>query len=298
MKRVAIIGLGTISEKYLEVLNKCNDIKVIAHCDLVKMPLTDKGFSIGEYYKDYHAIPLNKLDYVFILTPPNTHFKIAEYFLKNEVNVLVEKPGTNNLDELETLIKIARKNQLIFDVILHWRYGEEVKDVNRYFLNVKSIYMKVRDPYYDGEIIPDKRSLDGAWMDSGINVLSLLVKHIDLSKIEIIKVDSLVDSASGLDYKTLVELKKDECKIIIDIEWTKSENFKATYLKLPDKEVEINHSLQSVIVNEKLVLDMNFHDRLETHYQNFFKSLDDYKTDYEELVLLHKILFEIKEEIS
>ena len=135
-------------------------------------------------------------------------------------------------------------------------------------------------------------------MDSGINVLSLLVKHIDLSKIEIIKVDSLVDSASGLDYKTLVELKKDECKIIIDIEWTKSENFKATYLKLPDKEVEINHSLQSVIVNEEVVLDMNFHDRLETHYQNFFKSLDDYKTDYEELVLLHKILFEIKEEIS
>ena len=55
---------------------------------------------------DFKNIDLRKTHGVFIATPAKSHFKIAKYFLENNINVFIEKPITLGVKSY----KILRKN--------------------------------------------------------------------------------------------------------------------------------------------------------------------------------------------
>ncbi|KAJ3218428.1 hypothetical protein HK099_005081, partial [Clydaea vesicula] len=56
------------------------------------------------------------LDLVIITSPSSTHFEICDYFLKNNKNVVIEKPFTISFKESQVLIDTAKKFNLILAV--------------------------------------------------------------------------------------------------------------------------------------------------------------------------------------
>ena len=48
-----------------------------------------------------------------LVTPPSTHFKIAEKILKKKINLFIEKPVTLNSKHLSKLISISKKNKCV-----------------------------------------------------------------------------------------------------------------------------------------------------------------------------------------
>ncbi len=57
-----------------------------------------------------------RLDFVIIVTPNNTHYEIAAAFLKADFHVVCDKPLTNALDEALDLARISRERGLLFAV--------------------------------------------------------------------------------------------------------------------------------------------------------------------------------------
>ena len=49
----------------------------------------------------------------FYCTPAKSHFKIAKYFLENNINVFIEKPITLGVKSYKILEKISNKNKNI-----------------------------------------------------------------------------------------------------------------------------------------------------------------------------------------
>lgn len=67
----------------------------------------------GKLFKSYESlITSNEIDAVYIPLPPALHFKWAKRALKSGKHVLLEKPFTTNLSDTETLIKLAKENNL------------------------------------------------------------------------------------------------------------------------------------------------------------------------------------------
>jgi predicted dehydrogenase len=297
--KIALIGLGNIAEKYIKTISQIKELSLVAYCDPKETKIKRNIEDRNKIVDDYTMLDYMNLDYVFVLTPPDTHFKIAKYFLKKNINVFVEKPGTTNIKDLKELISIANKKGLVFDVILHWKYGDELHQISRYFKDIKRVTVSVIDPYYNNGIIPEKVSLGGAWMDSGINVLSMLSKFLDISKFKYVKHTAKNDIISRLDYSTNVMFTYMNSSIEIDITWSKDDNLKETTIyNNNDDVIIISHTNQCVYINNELAIDANQNDRLETHYNNFFKSLNHYEVNYKLLSTLHSILFDIKKEIS
>ena len=52
-----------------------------------------------------------KIDYCFIATPDNTHFRIVKYFFKKNIPIFCEKPLSRNFLESKKLIKLSKKNK-------------------------------------------------------------------------------------------------------------------------------------------------------------------------------------------
>jgi hypothetical protein len=93
-KNIIVIGNGTWGKKIINVLKK--------HSKIVKI------INSKDNYKDQH-INLSNIDWVFVLTPVQTHFNIVKYFLEKKLNVFCEKPLSNSFKSAKKLISLSKK---------------------------------------------------------------------------------------------------------------------------------------------------------------------------------------------
>ncbi|VEU79833.1 Gfo/Idh/MocA family protein [Haploplasma axanthum] len=284
--RTAIIGFGIIGKKYLEAINKETslEIKYISNLEVVDV------INI-KYIKDYTKIPLDDIDIVFVTTPPNTHYEIANYFLSNGKKVFVEKPATIDKKDFEKLYQEFGDR---FNVVYHWMYGDEVlflKNNDLFLKNFDEIVVHINDPYYTDEGIL-KKHFGGAWLDSGVNVLSMLSIFVNLDKYKLYRKYREVDDDTNQDYVVTREYLCNDSKIVVNINWDNNSNMKNTIIKNDYEMIEIDHTNQVIKLNGKIVFESKVEDRLLSHYENFFKSFKSYKNDIKITKLIHDKLFE------
>jgi len=109
--KVGIIGCGAILPRHLEAINLTTNFKLVALCDIQK----DLVNSLSEKYKvsaytDYEELILSKeVDFVTIATPNSLHYEQAIFALKNNCDVLIEKPVSFSVDEVTEIIETSKQ---------------------------------------------------------------------------------------------------------------------------------------------------------------------------------------------
>ena len=301
MKNVGIIGLGTITEYYLAGLKCSSVLKLKAVCDTLINSVSKKYYEEYPFYLDYQdMIQKENLDYIIISTPPKSHFEIAKYALENNVNVIVEKPATTNLEDLEYLINLAKEKNLIFEVMYHWQNGSEVIKFNELYdkNKITKISTTVLDPYSSDEINIDdaKVKLLGTWIDSGVNILSMIKMWLPFESLVINNIKVNKCNKTNLPIMVSVDLMIDNVNVLINIDWTNHQNVKESYLIYDNKQIKIDHSNQCIIDNDNLIKvdDMV---RLRRHYYNYFKNYNENNNDNKQSYLIHKLLFEVSDKL-
>ena len=96
--KIGIIGRGNWGKKVIKVLKKNFTVEFI----------TGKEVNFKELTK--------QIDWVFVLTPNPTHYKICKFFLNSKINVFCEKPLTMTFKQSIDLYKISKKNKVILYV--------------------------------------------------------------------------------------------------------------------------------------------------------------------------------------
>ncbi len=300
MKKVGIIGLGTITEYYLEGLKNSKVLELTAVCDTLINSVSKKYYEEYPFYLDYkEMIEKEGLDYIIISTPPKSHFEIAKYALENNVNVIVEKPATTNLKDLKYLMDLAKQNNLIFEVMYHWQNGSEVIKFNELYKKerITEINTTVLDPYSSDEINIDevKIKLLGTWIDSGVNILSMIKMWLPFNTLDINNIFVKKCEKTNLPINVSIDILIDNVKVLINIDWTKHQNVKESYLVYDNRKIKIDHSNQCIIDEEKII-KLDDMVRLRRHYYNYFKNYNE-NNDDEGTYLIHKFLFEVSDKL-
>lgn len=114
MKKMALIGIGKMGVSHLAIANQTPGIDVIAICDTSKPLLRafKKNMKFAGYTDYKKMIKENHLDGVMILTPNAFHFELAKYCIEKGIHVFVEKPFTLSYYDSETLVDLARKQNV------------------------------------------------------------------------------------------------------------------------------------------------------------------------------------------
>jgi predicted dehydrogenase len=110
--KVALIGAGQIARQHLGALERIPGVEVAAICDLAP--------SVAECAAERHRIPRWFTDHrsmlsevnpavVHVTTPPGSHLRLAIDSLDAGAHVIVEKPATTTLAELEQLARHAEQ---------------------------------------------------------------------------------------------------------------------------------------------------------------------------------------------
>lgn len=124
--RVGVIGVGHLGEyhvqKYLNI--PAVELVGVVDTDPDRANEIEKRYGV-KVYGTYQDI-LNKVDAVSLSVPTEIHFDLARDILARDIHVLIEKPITYKLDDANSLVNLAEKNKLVFQVGLVERFNPAV----------------------------------------------------------------------------------------------------------------------------------------------------------------------------
>ncbi|MFV0255302.1 MAG: Gfo/Idh/MocA family protein [Erysipelotrichaceae bacterium] len=179
MKKIGMIGTNFVSDMFMQGMVDINDAKVtcVVSTSLDKAQEFANKYGIETAIDDYHN--LKDVDIVYIATPNALHKEMSEFFLKQNLAVMCEKPMAANIAEVDSMIKTASDNQAFLMENLMPLYNPNlailksslelvgpIRQVNFNFSKYSSRY----DAYLAGENPTTFRNelANGAIMDLGV----------------------------------------------------------------------------------------------------------------------------------
>lgn len=275
MKRTGIIGLGTVSGYYADGL--CNSfLSLVSVCDLDENAPCRAVYENLPFYTDFEEmIDKEKLEFVIIATTPKSHFEIAKTCIEKGVGVICEKPAMLSMSEYDTILALAKEKGVVFRVMYHFQTAFEVLEFNRRFVpdKISEIKVMITDPYTLGgnSIAPEKQALCGAWLDSGVNALSMIKCWLAFEKVEVLSTKTERCRETNLPIYVAVTLLIDDVPVSITIDWRVRKSYKASTL-IFDGEPMVLDSTNQKIVYQGEEYGGSKRERLATHYYNYFKN--------------------------
>jgi len=139
--RCAVVGYGpafNMGKAHCEWISKTKGLNLVAVCDInpERTEAAKKDFPWIKTYNDLgEMLKDQEIDLVTVVTPHNTHARLALQSLKAGKHVIVEKPMCITTGEATAMIEEAKKRDLMLSVFHNRRYDGD-------FLAMKEIIDK------------------------------------------------------------------------------------------------------------------------------------------------------------
>lgn len=292
-KRVAIVGFGKMGLLHATLLRNIPECKIVAICDpqkLTKLKMRLLNHKCN-YYADYRKmLSKEKLDAVFLCTPPNVTQRICEDIADKGIAIFAEKPiatDYENSKRLYDLVKKHKVNNSVGFMKLYNPFYAKMKEIlsSGKFGSIKEldscIYIhsltKKSDKWYFKKSI----SGGGVVVNLGIHLLSMVLGLLGKPSIVSSKLKSIY---SDVEDEADIKLSYDDGKTArLDISQVK-EGYNTLYLsiKLKCEKGTIEMTNDSLIIRQDGIpekkyslTDLNLADAI------FFENYDYYLQDYD-----------------
>lgn len=243
--RIGVVGVGYLGKSHARIYSEMEDVALFGVSDIDKERAEDVARLTGSRpFVDYSEL-FGNVDAVSIVVPSGLHHKVASDFLRKGIDVLIEKPITDNLKDAEELVMIASEKDLILQV-------GHIERFNPCYIVLKDL---VNRPWF----IEAQRL--SPFSDRGTDVdvsLDLMIHDIDI-------ILSLVDSrikeikASGLSVLTpLIDMANAriefETGCVANLTASRISHGKTRRLKIfePELSLTLDYQNHEVIVNKKV----------------------------------------------
>jgi len=136
--RVGVIGLGYLGKFHYQKYKLNRSVNLTSVVDQ-KIENLDFIKSKKIIKTDKYTNIIENVDAVSIVTPTNTHYKIAKFFLENKKHVLLEKPMTETITQAKKLNSLAKRNKCILQIGHLEQFNPAVKKLRQSFKNPQFI---------------------------------------------------------------------------------------------------------------------------------------------------------------
>jgi predicted dehydrogenase len=179
--KIGIVGCGLIGNKRAKAISGQQLIMVAdTNLELAKKLAKEYGCEYTDDYKNITSSP--EIDIVIVSTPNNMLIPVALDAVKNNKNVLIEKPGARNPEEIKQLVDAVKGTNIKIKVGFNHRYHPAIVKAKE-MLNNPSVgeIIFIRARYgHGGRIGYDKEwrakkdiSGGGELLDQGCHLIDL-----------------------------------------------------------------------------------------------------------------------------
>ena len=183
-KNFSIIGLaGFVAKRHVEAIKATNNELISGMDNHDNVGFLDanfpecKFFTSFERYERHISKNSNKIDYLTICSPNYLHDTHSRLGLKNDINIICEKPLVINYRNLKQLKEIEKKTKKKINCILQLRLHKKVKKLKenkKIIRNIDISYVSPRGKWYFESWKGDPKKSGGVETNIGIHLFDLL----------------------------------------------------------------------------------------------------------------------------
>lgn len=120
MIRFAVVGLGFIGKRHIEMIRRNPEAELVAVCDLIDY---SKDYDVPFFQASYQMIDEIKPDVVCVCTHNSDHHTTATHALQKGANVLIEKPMALTKENADRILQVANYNKKQIFCVMQNRYS-------------------------------------------------------------------------------------------------------------------------------------------------------------------------------
>ena len=127
--KVGIIGCGGIFPRHIEAIESNEDFELISICDIQNSLVKSLSlrYNVNGYTEYQDMIKSEDLNFVVIATPNSLHKNQAIFSLEHGCDVLIEKPVTFNINDLNKILEVSKKEKQKAYCVLQVRLNPTVE---------------------------------------------------------------------------------------------------------------------------------------------------------------------------
>ncbi|MDH5518197.1 MAG: Gfo/Idh/MocA family oxidoreductase [Gammaproteobacteria bacterium] len=196
--RVGVIGVGYLGRIHAKIYAKLPGIKLVGVADVdaaaaqaIADELGCEAFTNGEEL-------IGKVDAVSIVVPTIYHLETAKPFIENGIHIMMEKPITPTYEDSLTLVEMAEKAGIIFQVGFLERFNAGIMALanrckNPQFIEAHRLSMFV-ERATDVDVITDLMIhdidivlslVDSEIVNVSASGLPVLTEHVDIANVRL-----------------------------------------------------------------------------------------------------------------
>ena len=311
--RLALIGIGHVAEYQLQALAQLAGWELVGGADIRAERKTLLPDGVQFCSSTEELVARCDADIFLVSTPSDSHYSVARTVIGAGRNLLVEKPCCATNEQLDGLLEASMDRRVYISALLHAAHAGEVewfatRGPELGFGPIGSFSCFFSDPYeVDGVMAPAAESLGGAWLDSGINALSVIGRFVNPSSLTTteFQYNEVGGPKKYVSYARAIyrfDTPEGSGTGEITTTWEQSLNRKTTTLRYPESNttVLLDHSLERVEITRDgtLVSSESFSNgqqRLVNHYTRLFEDAHSRflrrDSNLEHAARLHRLLF-------
>lgn len=143
MTHIGVIGTGAMGFNHVRVLSNLKDVDV-SICDVREEVCDDvtSTFKVRSSYKDHNEmLKKERLDGVIVAVPSQFHKKVFLDCIKHKVNILMEKPLAENIEDAQAMTGKAKQEGIIFTVGHIERFNPVITTLKKMINELGEIYL-------------------------------------------------------------------------------------------------------------------------------------------------------------
>lgn len=110
--RVGVVGLGSMGQNHVRILSEKGVLSGVADIAPDVAKAVGSKYAVESFLR-YQDLLKSNIDSVVIVTPTDTHEKIASEAIRAGKHVLLEKPMTGSSGKLQMLAELAREQKVV-----------------------------------------------------------------------------------------------------------------------------------------------------------------------------------------
>ena len=120
--RIGLIGFGSMGTNHARIISSLANVNFVGIFD-------SNIKNTHSSYKFYSSVDqlISDSDLLIIATPTSSHHKFAEYCINKNKHVLVEKPYSLDIEELQKFDKLSKKTEVFIKIGLLEKYNPVVQ---------------------------------------------------------------------------------------------------------------------------------------------------------------------------
>jgi len=214
--KFALIGCGTVAKKHVESINRIENAKLVAVCDIDKKKAMDYGkeHRIPWYTNPDKMVENESIDVISILTPSGTHAQIVIDLVKYKKHFVIEKPLTLRLEDADAVIEACDIANIKIFVVQQNRFNLPIKKLKEAIDNDrfgKFVLGTVRVRWCRTQEYYDQKKWRGTWAWDGGVFTNQASHHIDM----LIWMMGEVESVMAMTSTRLVKIEAEDTGVAI-----------------------------------------------------------------------------------